>query len=122
MWKSNTVRLEGSNYQALPQTQATYPSWTLKLAGFSEAAYYQLLHHFSSLYPTTITPAHVWGYGRPRWDPTARVYGSKPLRIILLGPAAVGKSTIGVRMCEEFGIPHVNAGELLYVFNDGVDS
>lgn len=44
---------------------------------------------YSAVVPTSI----VWGYGRPLWDPTARKHGLKPLRVMLLGPAASGKST-----------------------------
>lgn len=43
-------------------------------------------------YPCVVPSSFVWGFGRPLWDPTARVLGLKPLRVMVLGPAASGKS------------------------------
>jgi hypothetical protein len=43
-------------------------------------------------YPFVVPSSFVWGFGRPLWDPTARVLGLKPLRVMVLGPAASGKS------------------------------
>eukprot|EP00879_Flechtneria_rotunda_P032088 GHRR01035240.1.p1 GENE.GHRR01035240.1~~GHRR01035240.1.p1 ORF type:complete len:660 (+),score=243.45 GHRR01035240.1:528-2507(+) len=71
----------------------------------------ELLHE---CYPLAVPPSAVWGYGRPLWDPSCRVYGRKPLRILLLGPAASGKSTASAILASRFGIPHINAGDLLY--------
>ena len=36
-----------------------------------------------------------------------------PLQVMVLGPAAVGKSSLCTRLSEEFGIPWVDAGVLL---------
>jgi adenylate kinase len=35
------------------------------------------------------------------------------LRIVMLGPPASGKGTQGIRLAEEFGVPHVSSGHLL---------
>lgn len=50
----------------------------------------ELLH---GRYPTAVPSSFVWGYGRPLWDVSSRAHGLKPLRVVLLGPAASGKST-----------------------------
>lgn len=43
-------------------------------------------------YPFVVPSSFVWGFGRPLWDPAARVLGLKPLRVMVLGPASSGKS------------------------------
>lgn len=43
-------------------------------------------------YPSAVPSSFVWGFGRPLWDPSVRVLGLKPLRMMVLGPAASGKS------------------------------
>lgn len=43
-------------------------------------------------YPFVVPSSFVWGFGRPLWDPAVRVLGLKPLRVMVLGPAASGKS------------------------------
>jgi hypothetical protein len=43
-------------------------------------------------YPAVVPSSFVWGFGRPLWDPACRVLGLKPLRVVVLGPAASGKS------------------------------
>lgn len=53
----------------------------------------QLSEVLHERYPTAIPSSFVWGYGRPLWDLSSRVHGFKPLRVMLLGPAASGKST-----------------------------
>jgi adenylate kinase len=35
------------------------------------------------------------------------------VRIVMLGPPASGKGTQGIRLAEEFGVPHVSSGHLL---------
>jgi adenylate kinase len=35
------------------------------------------------------------------------------LRIVMLGPPASGKGTQGIRLAEQFGVPHVSSGQLL---------
>jgi hypothetical protein len=43
-------------------------------------------------YPSAVPSSFVWGFGRPLWDQSVRELGRKPLRIMVLGPAASGKS------------------------------
>jgi hypothetical protein len=43
-------------------------------------------------YPSAVPSSFVWGFGRPLWDPAVRMLGLKPLRVMVLGPAASGKS------------------------------
>jgi hypothetical protein len=43
-------------------------------------------------YPAAVPSSFVWGFGRPLWDPSVRVLGYKPFRVVVLGPAASGKS------------------------------
>jgi adenylate kinase len=35
------------------------------------------------------------------------------LRVVMLGPPASGKGTQGIRLAEQFGVPHVSSGALL---------
>lgn len=61
-------------------------------------------------YPSAVPSNFVWGFGRPLWDPTVRVLGLKPLRIIVLGPAASGKSmqcSMLAERCARCNIPTV---------------
>lgn len=64
--------------------------------------------------PAVVTRSFVYGYGRGLWDPTQRAPGNHPLRIMLLGPAASGKSTQAELLAQRFAVPHVNVGDLLY--------
>jgi pantothenate kinase-related protein Tda10 len=50
----------------------------------------EALHKF---YPAAVPDSLIWGYGQPLWDARCRVYGRKPLRVVVLGPAGSGKST-----------------------------
>ncbi|KAK9808730.1 hypothetical protein WJX72_002676 [[Myrmecia] bisecta] len=79
-----------------------------------ERAYFRLLEQISFRYPPQMPACNVWGYGRPLWDPACRIYGLKPLRVMVLGPAAAGKSTQCERLGAQIGVPHINVGELLY--------
>jgi hypothetical protein len=53
----------------------------------------QLSEVVQQRYSAVVPTSFVWGYGRPLWDPSSRKHGLKPLKILLLGPAASGKST-----------------------------
>jgi hypothetical protein len=53
----------------------------------------QLSEVVQQCYSAVVPTSFVWGYGRPLWDPSSRKHGLKPLKILLLGPAASGKST-----------------------------
>lgn len=45
---------------------------------------------------------------------TPRSHGQHPLRVLVLGPAAAGKTTVGRELAGRFGMPHINVGDLLY--------
>jgi hypothetical protein len=79
-----------------------------------EASYFSLMETIADHFPTVVPPCQVWGYGRQLWDRSARVYGRRPLCVLILGPAAVGKTTIAACVAKEFGLLHINAGDLLY--------
>ncbi|GMH36176.1 hypothetical protein BSKO_04044 [Bryopsis sp. KO-2023] len=79
-----------------------------------EASYCQLLESISNCYPSVIPPSNVWGFGRPLWDKSHRIYGHQPLKVIVLGPAAAGKTVLCEQIALAFDIPRVNVGELLY--------
>jgi hypothetical protein len=61
-----------------------------------------------------VPASFVWGFGRPLWDPSVRSYGQKPLRVVLLGPAASGKTVLCERLAATYGMPCLNVGDLLY--------
>lgn len=66
-------------------------------------------------YPLPQVPSsYVWGFGRALWDPKARAYGLKPLRTMVLGPAAAGKTVLCEMLSQTYGVPCVNVGDLLY--------
>jgi hypothetical protein len=66
----------------------------------------RLLELLQQQYPAAIAPSSVWGYGQPLWDAGRRVYGEHPLRLVLLGPAACGKSTQGALLAKRWGVGH----------------
>lgn len=71
----------------------------------------EAVHHH---YPDVVTRHFVWGYGRPLWDAGVRAYGLRPLRVMVLGAAASGKTTQCHLLAAHFGMPHVNVGDLLF--------
>ena len=63
----------------------------------------------------SIVPKHfVYGYGKGLWDPSVRVYGQHALRVMVLGPAASGKTTQCQLLSKKFDCPHINVGDLLF--------
>jgi hypothetical protein len=88
--------------------------WDLTLHEDPEASYFSLMETVADHFPTVVPPCQVWGYGRQLWDRSLRIYGRRPLCVLVLGPAAVGKTTIAARVAKEFGLLHINAGDLLY--------
>ena len=79
-----------------------------------EAAYYCVMEAVADRFPAVVPPCHVWGFGRQLWDRKARVHGKHPLCVLVLGPAAVGKTTVAAHIADRFGLLHVNAGDLLF--------
>lgn len=65
-------------------------------------------------YPDVVVREFVWGYGRSLWDTSVRKYGEHPLRVMVLGPAAAGKSSLCEKMAKHFALPHINVGDLLH--------
>ena len=63
--------------------------------------------------PAAVPMRTVWGYGRSRWDPAARVYGNMPTRVAVVGAAASGKSTVAQRLAKALNVPYVYPGALL---------
>ena len=63
--------------------------------------------------PAAVPMRTVWGYGRSRWDPAARVYGNMPTRVAVVGAAASGKSTVAQRLAKALDVPYVYPGALL---------
>lgn len=90
--------------------------------GDMHASYCQLLEAISNWYPSVVPPSNVWGYGRPLWDESCRVYGHRPLRIVVLGPAASGKTSLCAILSHTFAIPRINVGELLYKEIQGMEN
>ena len=63
--------------------------------------------------PRVVPMASVWGFGRARYDVSARAYGYRPTRIAVLGPAACGKSTAARALAARYGAPLIYPGALL---------
>lgn len=79
-----------------------------------EAAYCCLMEAVADRFAAIVPPCHVWGFGRQLWDRSRRAHGRRPLCVLVLGPAAVGKTTVAARVAASFGLVHLNAGALLF--------
>lgn len=79
-----------------------------------DAAYYCLMEAIADRFPTVVPPSHVWGFGRQLWNRASRFHGRHPLCVLLLGPAAVGKTSVATEIAGRFGLLHINAGDLLF--------
>ena len=79
-----------------------------------EAAYCCLMEAIADKFQSIVPPCHVWGYGRQLWDRSRRVHGRRPLCVLVLGPAASGKTTLAAPIAQRFGLVHISAGDLLY--------
>lgn len=79
-----------------------------------DAAYYHLMAVAADRFSAVIPRCHVWGLGRQLWDTSCRIHGRHPVRVHVLGPPAVGKTTVAMKIAERFGLPHINAGDLLF--------
>lgn len=79
------------------------------------AAYFRLMEVIADRFPSIIPHSHVWGLGRQLWDSGRRTYGCRSLSILILGPPAVGKTSVAYKVAEKFGLLYVNPGDLLSV-------
>ena len=102
--------------QELSAAAAASDTWDadIVLHEDAEAAYYSVMEAIADRFTDIVPPCHVWGYGRQLWDRSRRVHGRRPLCVMVLGPAAVGKTTVAMQVADEFGLLHINAGDLLY--------
>lgn len=83
------------------------------IEGDEQSSYARLLDCVSHCYGGVVPLRKVWGYGRQLWDAQCRVFGNKPLKVMVLGPAAAGKSTLCKSLSKVFNMPWVDAGQLL---------
>ena len=90
-----------------------FQAWVL-IDGDQAASYHRLVEAVHKAYPDVVTRQFTYGYGRHLWDPAVRRYGQKPLKMMVLGPAAVGKTTQCELLAAHFNVPHINVGDLLY--------
>ena len=112
-----TDRVDEYFQEAQEQTAAARSSgiFSLMISGEEPltAAICRLKEAVARRNPQIVQQSTVWGFGRPLWDPSVRTPGEAPLRIMLLGPAASGKSSQADRLCAEYGLPYINVGQLL---------
>jgi hypothetical protein len=79
-----------------------------------EAAYFRLMEAIADRFPLIVPPCDVWGLGKQLWNQSSRAHGRHPLCVLILGPAAVGKTSVAIRISKRFGLLHINAGDLLF--------
>lgn len=94
--------------------QGLFDEWVHHQLDASDASFARLAEAVHRHYPDVVTRHFVWGYGRGLWDGDIRVHGRKPLRVMVLGAAASGKSTQCEMLAHAFGLPHLNLGDLLF--------
>lgn len=99
---------------AASRAPGLFDSWVLHAPDAPDPSFIRLAEAVHEQYPDVVTRHFVWGYGRQLWDPTVRVHGLRPLRVMVLGPAASGKSTQCALLSEHFGMPHINVGDLMF--------
>jgi len=75
-----------------------------------ESSYCLMMEAVADRFKDIVPPCHVWGFGSQLWDKSRRVHGSRPLNMMVLGPAAAGKTTIAIELAARFGMRHINAG------------
>jgi hypothetical protein len=78
------------------------------------AAFTFLAERVHLAYPDVVVKHFVWGYGRSLWDESVRRYGEHPLRVFVLGPAGAGKTVQCDLLSQQFAVPHINVGDLLF--------
>lgn len=96
------------------QDTTLFDEWVLHVPDSPDPSFIRLAEAVHRHYPDVVTRHFVWGYGRQLWDTSVRSHGLRPLRIMLLGPAAAGKSTQCDMLSAHFGLPHVNVGDLIF--------
>jgi hypothetical protein len=94
--------------------EGAFDEWVLHAPDQPDPSFIRLAEAVHRHYSDVVTQHFVWGYGRQLWDPPVRRHGLRPLRVMVLGPAAAGKSTLCALLSAHFGMPHVNVGDLLY--------
>eukprot|EP00775_Hariotina_reticulata_P013032 gene13032-13161_t len=110
---ADVVKLKSSGFQAT-YVYLQAPSLEKLLQQDVLASVGKLSEVLHQHYPSVVHSSSVWGFGRPLWDISCRMHGYKPLKIMVLGPAASGKSTQCALLARKFEVPLVNAGDLLY--------
>ncbi|GLC37755.1 Adenylate kinase [Pleodorina starrii] len=91
-----------------------FDEWVAHDPAAPDPSFIRLAEAVHRHYPDVVNRHFVWGYGRQLWDPAARAHGLRPLRALVLGPAAAGKSTLCGLLAAHFGMPHVNVGDLIW--------
>lgn len=91
-----------------------FDEWVHHVHDAPDPSFIRLAEAVHRSYPDVVTRHFVWGYGRQLWDEAVRVHGHRPLKVMVLGPAASGKSTQCDMLAAHFGMPHVNVGDLLF--------
>ncbi|PNH05620.1 Adenylate kinase, chloroplastic [Tetrabaena socialis] len=99
---------------ASSREEGIFDEWVAYTPDTPDPSFIRLAEAVHRHYPDVVTRHFVWGYGRQLWDPEVRVHGHRPLRVIVMGPAASGKSTQCALLADHFGMPHINVGELIY--------
>lgn len=96
------ARLQGADWvQSCPRLASPIIHWCCRvriiLCCYVLQQLLATITHLSDVlhqhYPAVVPLSFVWGYGRALWDTGCRLPGQKQLKVILLGPAASGKST-----------------------------
>jgi hypothetical protein len=98
---------------ASQEAEGVFDAWVENSSDVA-ASFSRLSEAVHKHYPAVVVPHFVYGYGRGLWDPAVRQYGRHPLRVMVLGPAAAGKSSQCALLAAEFKLPHINLGDLLF--------
>ncbi|GIL93290.1 hypothetical protein Vretimale_15687 [Volvox reticuliferus] len=94
--------------------EGIFDEWVLHVPDAPDPSFIRLAEAVHRHYSDVVTRHFVWGYGRQLWDTSVRSHGLRPLRVMVLGPAAAGKSTLCGMLAAHFGMPHVNVGDLIF--------
>ncbi|EFJ40819.1 adenylate kinase [Volvox carteri f. nagariensis] len=94
--------------------EGVFDEWVVHAPDAPDPSFIRLAEAVHRHYPDVVTRHFVWGYGRQLWDLSVRSHGLRPLCVMVLGPAAAGKSTLCDMLAGHFGMPHVNVGDLIF--------